>query len=319
LTALVGVLVHGLLVTMVLSAGAWDTGNAGSFLAAQSADTQDKKAVSLSPKELLRLPKPPYIIWYQCPYPDDMKSWNLDASVGNLSWAIENHHRGVTSLMWAYGPNAPGDVAQSADWFESQFAGIAQAGYVGVAVDEWNVPDTHEMVPRFVEGLRRAKKRFPNLFVAVWVTHPTPLFIQLMREGTIDLAIIQGYTYVPEHPEWAIAWDDLIRERVERMKKERLLHKTIVCVGWVLGVPDSKGNRMTPEELSRQVEFLAKRYPQMPGIAFYGGYAQQGSIITALGKPYEDPEGASRTLAILADELARKWYARRHRASPTKR
>jgi hypothetical protein len=312
MTATVMAFVYGVIAAMMLAAGAAEAGSAID-------DKQDRQAASLTPRELLRLPKPPYIIWYQCPYPDDMRHWNLDASVGNHSWAVDNHRRGVTSLMWAYGPNAPSDVAQSADWFEGQFAGIAQAGYVGAAVDEWNVPDTDEMVPRFAEGLRRAKKRFPNLFVAVWVTRPTPLFIQLMKEGAIDLAIIQGYTHVPERPDWAIAWDDLIRERVELMKKEGLLHKTIVCLGWVLAVPDSKGNRMTPAELARQVEFLAKRYPQMPGIAFYGGYGQQGSVITAMGNRYEDPEGDSRKLAILADELAGKWYVRRHRSSPTKR
>jgi hypothetical protein len=264
-----------------------------------------------SPRDLLRMPKPPYIIWYQCPYPDEVKHWNVDASVGNIKWAFENHYRGVASLMWAYGPNAPAEVAKSAGWFENQFASIAQLGYAGAAVDEWNVPDSHELVPYFVEGLRRAKKRFPNLFIAVWVTQPTSTFISLMKDNIIDLAIIQGYTHVPEHPEWAIGWDELIRHRVELMKRERLLHKTIVCLGWVLAAPDSKGNRMTAEELSRQVEYLAKNYPEMPGIAFYGGYTQVGDEIIALGKKLRDEKSESRKLVILADKLAAKWYLQR--------
>jgi hypothetical protein len=264
-----------------------------------------------SPRDLLRMPKPPYIIWYQCPYPDEVKHWNVDASVGNIKWAFENHYRGVASLMWAYGPNAPAEVAKSVGWFENQFASIAQLGYAGAAVDEWNVPDSHELVPYFVEGLRRAKKRFPNLFIAVWVTQPTSTFISLMKDNIIDLAIIQGYTHVPEHPEWAIGWDELIRHRVELMKRERLLHKTIVCLGWVLAAPDSKGNRMTAEELSRQVEYLAKNYPEMPGIAFYGGYTQVGDEIIALGKKLRDEKSESRKLVILADKLAAKWYLQR--------
>lgn len=42
-----------------------------------------QEASELSPAKLKRLPPPPYIIWYQCPFPDDLRHANVDASVGN--------------------------------------------------------------------------------------------------------------------------------------------------------------------------------------------------------------------------------------------
>ena len=249
------------------------------------------------PSQLLRMPKPPFVIWYQCPFLDELQNCTVDASVGNIRWAFENHARGITSLMWVYGPNLYGEAK---DWdterFVKYYASYAEEGYAGIAMDEWNVGDDHPYVPMIAEALRQVKSKHPKFFIAVWVTHLTPIFRQLLKEGAIDLALIEGFTYVPEHPEWAISWDALIRERVELMKREGLLHKTIVCVGMVAAKPDSHNRRMTPEELSRQVEYLARHYPEMPGIAFYG---------------YQDGNPKTRDLVKLADELAGKRYRRR--------
>ncbi|MDW8026983.1 MAG: DNRLRE domain-containing protein [Armatimonadota bacterium] len=247
------------------------------------------------PSHLLRMPKPPFVIWYQCPFLDDLRHCNIDASVGSIRWAFENHSRGITSLMWVYGPNLYGEVK---DWDVERFVGYygsyAQQGYVGIAMDEWNVGDDHPYVPMIAEALRRVKAQFPKFFVAVWVTEPTPVFRSLVKEGAVDLAIIQGYTFVPNHPEWAISWDGVLR-RVELMKSEGVLHKTVVCVGMVSPTPDKHGNRMTAEELARQVKDLAKRYPEMPGIAFYG--------VTSFGD-YKVDIQKTKELVLLADKLA---------------
>ena len=250
-----------------------------------------------TPGQLLRMPDPPYVIWYQCPYLDDLKHCNVDASVGTMRWAFENHYRGITSLMWSYGPNSPD--AKDARYYVSQYSAIAATGYAGTAVDEWNVRAGTQTEEWTAEGMRKLKKDHPDCVLAVWVTGLTPTFMSLMKDGTIDLCLIEGYTFVPEHPEWAINWDDLIAKRVELMKREGLLPRTIVCLGFILAEPDSKGQRMTPEELTRQVEHLAKNYPEIPGIAYYGGY-----------NPDRDKTGQSRELVLHADRLAAKWYPR---------
>lgn len=251
------------------------------------------------PSQLLRMPKPPYVIWYQCPFLDDMRHCNVDASVGSIRWAFENHARGITSLMWVYGPNLYGEAK---DWnvekFVRYYASYAQQGYAGIAMDEWNVGDDHPYVPMIAEALRKVKAQFPEFFIAVWVTEPTPVFRSLLKEGAVDLAIIEGYTFVPNHPEWAISWEGVLR-RVELMKSEGLLHKTVVCVGMVSPTPDKHSRYMSAEELTRQVEELAKCYPQMPGIAFYG--------VTDWGE-YKIDIAKTKELVLLADKVAGKLF-----------
>lgn len=255
-------------------------------------------AAPTSPSELLRMPKPPLVVWYQCPFPEDLKHCNVDASVGTVRGAIEQNARGITSLMWSYGPNSP--YADGPGYFVSQWTSQAEAGYAGTAVDEWNVPDADPKSAWCAEAMREVKRRFPEFTMAVWVTQPTPRLVELVRDGTIDLAIIEGYTHVVDHPEWAIGWDGLIRDRVELMKREGLLARTVVCVGMVAAGPDSLGRSMTREELARQVEALARDYPEMPGIGFYG--------IT-------DGSPGTRELVRWADELAGRYWTKRRRVA----
>lgn len=245
------------------------------------------------PSELLRMPAPPYVIWYQCPYLDDLRHANVDASVGSAIWAFENHARGICSLMWTYGPNSP--YGQDAEYYREQYTSAPREGYAGCAVDEWNVEAGDAREAWCAEGMRAAKQAYPGMTLAVWVTHPTPTFLSLVRDGIIDLALLEGYTYVPDHPEWAIGWDDLIRHRVELMKREGLLDRTVVCVGMVAAGPDAHGNRMTAQELQRQLEYLKTHYPEMPGIAFYG---------------WNDGAPETRELVRLADELAGRLWPR---------
>ncbi|MCX7600121.1 MAG: hypothetical protein N2512_14835 [Armatimonadetes bacterium] len=252
----------------------------------------------LKPHDLMRMPAPPYVVWYQCPFMEDMKYCNLDASVGSHEWAVANHKLGICSLMWTYGPNSP--YAEGPDYFIGQYTSPLEQGYVGCAVDEWNVGDDDPKTDWCAAGLREARKRFPEAVLAVWVTHPTPKFRELVRDGTVDLALIEGYTFVPDHPEWAISWDGLIRDRVELMKREGLLQKTIVCVGMVAARPDKHGECMTPEELTRQVVYLATHYPEMPGIAFYG---------------WRDEYPATRALVRLADALAGIYFVEKAHTS----
>jgi len=246
-----------------------------------------------SPAQLLRMPPKPYIVWYQCPFPEDLKHCNVDASVGSAQLAIEHNRRGIASLTWSYGPNSPYYEETGVDYFTGQYSGPAEAGYAGTAVDEWNTPQGDPAEALCAEGLRRTRRHHPGFFIAVWVTNPTPVFLDLLREGTIDLALIEGYSYVPDHPDWAISFDGLIGDRVERLRRERLLGRTVVCLGMVAAKPDSFGKHSTARELRRQAEYLRRHYPEMPGIAFYG---------------YNDGDPATRSLVQYADSLAARLY-----------
>lgn len=83
------------------------------------------------------------------------------------------------------------------------------------------------------------------------------------------------------------------------MKREGVLRQTVVCVGMVSPTPDRFGNRMSPADLQRQVRSLRERYPEMPGVAFYG--------VTRFGEYQAEPE-ATRRLVRLADRVAGEVY-----------
>ena len=116
-------------------------------------------------------------------------------------------------------------------------------------------------------GYRTARKKWPDSIMVGWVTQPDSTFIELLRDGTLDLAIIEGYSFIPDVGGLTI---EGICERCEVMKKADLLDRTIVCFGYVSAAKDKQGRRMTFDALEKQVRHVKKKYPEMPGVAFYG-------------------------------------------------
>lgn len=247
---------------------------------------------SFDASKLMRMPPKPWVCWFQCPFWQDLKHANVDASCGDNGEASKNSARGICPLRWAFGPQS--QWAHNAQYFVNEYGGGAKGGWPGCAVDEWNVKAGVPAEKWCAEGLRETKRKYPNYFLAVWVTTPTPTFLSLMRDGTIDLALIEGYSFVPNHPDWSISFKDLIKNRVEVMKRAGVLDRTIVCVGQCSAVKDKYGNQMTNVELVDQVRYIAHHYPEMPGIAFYGG-----------GDANNPP---SRKLIHLADRLSAYYY-----------
>lgn len=92
-----------------------------------------------------------------------------------------------------------------------------------------------------------------------------------MREGSTcareHSAIIEGYAFIPDVGGLTI---EAVCERCEVMRNAGLLDRTIVCFGYISAAKDKQGRRMTFEELERQVRHIRTKYPEMPGVAFYG-------------------------------------------------
>eukprot|EP01050_Picozoa_sp_SAG11_P045018 SAG11_NODE_22205_length_410_cov_0.832797_2_plen_88_part_01 len=69
----------------------------------------------------------------------------------------------------------------------------------GLEIDEWTIgAEAHNSSALATIGYRQARAAWPESFVQLWVGGvKDPNIIELLRDGTVDLAIIEGYTYCP--------------------------------------------------------------------------------------------------------------------------
>lgn len=223
-------------------------------------------------------PKPPYRVWFQprCFHREmslyrhmtmDASGW-LDPALCELA--------GITGLRWVYGTNHP-DADGARYWQEecsiakrTISGNTAQFLCPGVAIDEWVPPKRPELEEFVAQGLRAAKRADPSLFICVWYTDLRPGLIDLIDDGTVDLAIIEGYTHTPERfgPESWLAWPTCLR-RCEAAAEAGILDKTIFCFGHITPEPNGKNELLDPRWLEERIHEIKESYPMMPGIAFY--------------------------------------------------
>ena len=80
-----------------------------------------------------------------------------------------------------------------------------------------------------MEGLRQGRKRWPDCFIAVWATDLTEPLATLVREGTVDLLILECYTHAPASLGPGPFAQSLpgVYHRVGLVQKARLLDKAI--------------------------------------------------------------------------------------------
>lgn len=227
-----------------------------------------------APPESPRHPVP-VRAWFQPPWvdsrPELYPGMNLITSLADAGLAERLAKRGVVTLKWAYGPQSEwseGKPAYYRDQCAPFLAGHAFR-FAGVGIDEWN-PGSERFAEESklaAEGYRAARKAWPDNLVVAWVTDPDETFLALLADGTFDLAIIEGYTFIPDVGGLVL---DGIRERCAKVARAGLLDRTIPCFGYVAAGADAAGRRMTAEDLGGLVRAIHAEYPQMPGVAFYG-------------------------------------------------
>ena len=226
------------------------------------------------PPEKPRYPVP-VRAWFQPPWvdsrPDLYPGMNLITSLADGGLAERLAKRGVVTLKWAYGPQSEwseGKPSYYRDQCEPFLAGHPFR-FAGVGIDEWN-PGSERFAaeaPLAAAGYRAARRAWPDNLVVAWVTDPDETFLALLADGTFDLAIIEGYSFIPGVGGLTL---DRIRERCAKVARAGLLDRTIVCFGYVSAGADAAGRRMTAEDLGALVRAIHGEYPQMPGVAFYG-------------------------------------------------
>jgi len=219
--------------------------------------------------------KAPVRAWFQPAYvdtrPDLYPNMTMVTSLTEPALAVELAKRGVIALRWCYGPNSPWSEGK-ASYYAQQAAPFIKAGefrFAGVGIDEWDTGNGH--YPKEKElaaaGFRTARRQWPDSIMVAYVTTPDETFTELLKDHTLDLAIIEGYSFIPDVGGLTM---DGIRQRCDVMKTAGLLDRTIVCLGYVSAAPDKQGRRMTIANLEQQMREIKKKYPEMPGIALYG-------------------------------------------------
>lgn len=256
------------------------------------------------------LPKPsaPFVAWFEPPALDAQPELYRDASL--ITSLVERQAavlpklaaQGTSGLRWAFGPTSAAAQfsKKSPAFYAAQLSPLfpgTDTALPGVGIDEWNTGDALFTQERDVAaaGFREGRKRWPRTFVAAWVTQPDEVFISLLADRTFDLAIVEGYTFIPDVG--GLDLDGILR-RCEPFKRAGLLDRTIVCLGYVSATPDKQGRTMALPELERLARALQERYPEMPGIAFYG---------------IQDASPATLALVAGAHELAAKLHPRKPR------
>lgn len=219
----------------------------------------------------------------------NMITSHTDADVAE-QWAA----RGVTPLRWAFGPQSEYSGGK-ADYYRDQCAPFVDGKifrFAGVGIDEWNPSAARYRTEAALaaEGYRAARRTWPDNLVVAWVTHPDETFLELLRDGTFDLAIIEGYSFIPD-----VGGLDLegIRARCDVIKTAGLADRCIVCFGYIAAGQDKAGRRMTRDALATLVRTIKEEYPEMPGVAFYG---------------YADGDAATPELVAEAEKLALEVY-----------
>ena len=124
-----------------------------------------------------------------------LPTWSSKYGGADVVRGIERH--GVTVLKWASGPRS--QWSSSSDYVQAMTPTVAVNGteqmlYAGDGIDEWNTRNA-SVEQMAAAGYRAAKRRWPGAFIAAWVTGIDETFASLMRDGTFDIALIEGYSY----------------------------------------------------------------------------------------------------------------------------
>ena len=217
----------------------------------------------------------PVRAWFQPKFldtrPEVYVGMNLITSLVDADVAKRWSGKGVVTLKWAFGPQSEYSQGKP-EYYRDQcepFIDGKPFRFAGVGIDEWN-PGSERFAEESkvaAEGYRAARATWPDNLVVAWVTRPDETFLALLAAGTFDLAIIEGYSFIPDVGGLTL---DGIRERASAVEKAGLLDGCIVCFGYVAAGSDKAGRRMTADDLAALVGAMKEEYPQMPGVAFYG-------------------------------------------------
>lgn len=178
--------------------------------------------------------------------------------------------RGIASLKWAYCWNYPAEgpcrkadpsctgkscAVANATTCSEEFASEAMVDHTkwsaavrGRGLDECNKDNAQFSQARELaaQGYREARRRQPETLIAGWGANTgDEIFASLMHDGTLDLAMIEGYTYCAGCGDWPASGDccpvgpirhwQAYQGRLDYAKEQGYLNRTVFTFGFILG------------------------------------------------------------------------------------
>ena len=133
----------------------------------------------------------------------------------------------------------------------------------GIGIDEYTDSDP-KIIPINVEALKRARAARPDKVIAPW-THGGLHYLKLFQT-TADVVLIEGYMtiYGPK------VYEDTYGKKIDYLRKYGMADRSIM----VQGIFGGQGKQMTAEDLENSVRFVKHHGPEVPGMAFYGGWVR---------------------------------------------
>jgi hypothetical protein len=143
-------------------------------------------------------------------------------------------------------------------------------------IDEFGFDYGGLMDDKSAQILRQAKRRKPDLALAVWeMRGPIPQVLAEAYRDVADLVMMESYVG-NQRLYWYIA------SQVWSARKYGILPKTIFVLGVGKGGNPGEDWAETKEELEQQMRFVRMIAPESPGIGFFGGTPELLSSADAL-------------------------------------
>lgn len=143
----------------------------------------------------------------------------------------------------------------------------------GMAMDEWIYNNTHPDVYQWIEtGLGNGRSGNPDVFVANWIAHmDSERAYTMTADGTVDLNMVQGYELTVQQG-IGLNWNHGLA-RLEEFRQRGLIRKALFGMGHITDDSGWNGFEWDENLLRSRMEELKRKFPDMPGIAFFRGTA----------------------------------------------
>lgn len=204
--------------------------------------------------------------------------------------------QGVALLGWSYFwyPASDAEKANRTAWVNAytqqldplrhgdQLPGLDLEA--GVGMDECAGSQNSSVIEIATQGWRAARRAWPDNFVGAWWAGgcPDDMFIELMLDGTFDLAMIEGYAYCPGCGDWPASGECCANSgvatgnktqtqqdyyhKLDTAREHGFLNRTVFTLGWIIGKSERNPGGWTVSSLREAMVDLKTKYPEMPGV-----------------------------------------------------
>ena len=204
-------------------------------------------------------------IWYGVP---EAAQWATMLTTVSQPNEIERwRRRGVVALGWSGGISYRNNY--DAKGFAEYWTRRLESHPVGIAVDEFGNVYGKPSDLKMASGLLRAHRAVPDKMIVIWQAGMPPPEVADAYRIAADWIIPECYmNYFGDRFSHFDA-------RIRRLREFGLIHKSVMglcCTSDKIGT--------TAEGLARQVRYVRRKAPEMPGLGFYKAYGTGAALVS---------------------------------------